>query len=99
VSGEALKTGCPTIKLRIDSRDPEYYFMSFLQPWKTGIWIESVADDTVLDRYTNADIKACAMICSICGFDPDPNGLIFAYKDKAMTLYLSPEYYVEYKKR
>ncbi len=99
VTGEALKTGCPDILLRIDSRDPEYYFMSYLQPWKNDIWVESVADNLLLDRYMNTNFNACALICSICGFDPDSHGLIFAYKDKAMTLYLSPEYYAEFKNR
>jgi len=36
---------------------------------------------------------------AICGYDSDQSGLIFAYKDKAMTLYLSPEYYMDYKNR
>ncbi len=99
VTSEALKTRCANISLRVDSRDPEYYFMSYLEPWKTGIWIESVSDDPILDRYKTPNFNACALICSICGYDPDQNGLIFAYKDKAMTLYLSPEYYVDYKNR
>jgi hypothetical protein len=99
VTGEALKTGCSNMLLRIDSRDPEYYFMSTLKPWKTGVWIESISDKPQLDRYKTPNYKACALICSVCGYNPDSSGLIFAYKDKAMTLYLTPQYYAEYTKR
>jgi hypothetical protein len=96
VTSETLKSGCKNISLKIDSRDPEYFFMAYLQPWRNHLQIESVAGNRLLDQYKNPDFKACAQICSICGFDPNPDGLIFAYKDKAMTLYLSPEYYAAY---
>lgn len=96
VTTEALKSGCSNISLKIDSRDPEYYFTAYLQPWNNDLLIETVTDDPRLDPYRNTTFIACAQICSICGYDPNPDGLIFAYKDKAMTLYLSPEYYAEY---
>jgi hypothetical protein len=96
VTTEALKSGCSNISLKIDSRDPEYYFMAYLQPWRNDLLIETVSDNPQLDAYRNTTFMACAQICSICGYDPNPDGLIFAYKDKAMTLYLSPEYYAEY---
>jgi hypothetical protein len=99
VTTEALKSGCSKISLRIDSRDPEYYFMKYLEPWHNNLTIETVSTNPQLDAYRNTSFIACAQICSICGYDPNPDGLIFAYKDKAMTLYLSPEYYAEYIKK
>ena len=96
VSTEALRSGCSNISLKIDSRDPEYYFMAYLQPWRNDLLIEAVSDNPQLDAYRNTSFIACAQICSICGYDPNPDGLIFTYKDKAMTLYLAPEYYAEY---
>jgi hypothetical protein len=96
VTTESLKSGCSSISLKIDSRDPEYYFMAYLQPWRNDLLIETISDNPQLDAYRNTTFMACAQICSICGYDPNPDGLIFAYKDKAMTLYLSPEYYAEY---
>jgi hypothetical protein len=92
----ALSSGCQSIALKIDSRDPEYYFTALLKPWNNDIMIESISDSRALDPYRDIDFQPCAQICSICGFDPNPDGLIFAYKDKAMTLYLSPEYYAAY---
>ncbi len=99
VTTETLKSGCSNISLRIDSRDPEYYFITYLKPWRNNLTVESISDNPQLDVYRNKTFKACAQICSICGYDPNPDGLIFAYKDKAMTLYLSPEYYAEYFKK
>jgi hypothetical protein len=99
VTSETLESGCTQISLKIDSRDPEYYFMAFLQPWKNNIEIESVSGNPLLDQYRDPDFQACAQVCSICGNEPNSEGLILAYKDKAMTLYLSPEYYAEYQKQ
>ena len=99
VTSEAIASNCSKISLKIDSRDPEYYFMAYLEPWKNDIEIESVPGDPELNRYKDPDFHACAQICSICGNEPGSNGLILVYKDKAMTLYLSPEYYEEYQGR